>query len=289
MGFTGKYLAAALHAAGYVVFGLSHKPEKIIPNSIKKVYVGDLADAASLSKVIDEVQPDIVIHLAAIAFVAHGDVEAIYSTNIIGSRNLLQALSIAKKMPKSVLMASSANIYGNNVSGMLDESVSPAPANDYAVSKLSMEYVARLYKDKLPIIIARPFNYTGVGQSENFLIPKIVSHIRRKAPIIELGNLDVARDFSDVRTVVQYYKGLVEQPAAIGGCFNICSGKAYTLEEVLKIVNSIAQYDIEVVVNPSFVRAQEVKILIGSPVKLRNTIDSIQDISLTETLNWMIK
>ena len=119
------------------------------------------------------------------------------------------------------------------VNGTLDETTPPAPSNDYAVSKLAMEYMARLYESRLPIVITRPFNTIGVGQSDSFLIPKIISHTRKRATLIELGNLDVARDFSDVRIVVQLYQRLLDTPAAVGQTFNVCSGKAWTLNEVL--------------------------------------------------------
>ena len=229
------------------------------------------------------------LHLAAIAFVAHGDVASIYETNLIGSRNLLEAVVQAAVNPKAVLLASSANVYGNATGGMLDESTPPAPANDYAVSKLAMEYVSRLFQDRMPIIVARPFNYTGVGQTENFLLPKIVAHVRRKASIIELGNLNVARDFSDVRMVVRCYRRLLEHPKAIGETFNVCSGKAHTLQEILDAIRTISGHDFEVRVNPAFVRANEVKYLLGSRRKLEDLIGSITDTTLTDTLRWMIE
>ena len=289
-GLTGRHLAYELSQAGYEVFGVAHKsPEKVIPAS-KSVYFCDLDNTAALSHVIEKVQPDVVIHLAAIAFVAHGDIETIYRTNLIGSRNLLEAISRSSKLPASVLLASSANVYGNTSEGILDESTPPAPANDYAVSKLAMEYMARLYKDRLPIIIVRPFNYTGVGQSESFLLPKIVNHVRRRAPVIELGNLDVARDFSDVRNVVRFYRHLLSTPAAIGETFNICSGQAYTLRDVLLMVREISGHDFEVRVNPAFVRSNEVKILLGSRAKLDAALaERIPEIPLHETLRWMLE
>lgn len=288
-GFTGRYMAAELHQAGYEVVGLVHKPLTSTVPGLKTAYVCDLGNAAGLVEVMEAVQPDIVVHLAAIAFVAHGDVEAIYRTNLVGSRNLLEALTRCSKSPQAVLLASSANVYGNGTAGELDETTPPAPANDYAVSKLAMEYMARLYADRLPIIIARPFNYTGLGQSESFLLPKIVSHIKRRAPVIELGNLDVARDFSDVRMVVQYYRKLLETPEAIGGTYNVCSGRAYTLQEVLDTVRAVSGHDFKVRVNPAFVRENEVKVLLGSRGRLEAVVGAIPAIPLQDTLRWMLE
>ncbi|MHB8921492.1 MAG: GDP-mannose 4,6-dehydratase [Halothiobacillus sp.] len=288
-GFTGRYMAAELHAAGFDVFGLAHKsPENPIPG-VQTVYGADLGDQAALIKVIEEVRPDVVVHLAAISFVAHGDAAEIYAANVVGTRNLLEALVRSNLNMQAVLVASSANIYGNAREGMLDETTPAAPANDYAVSKLAMEYVARLYADRLPLITVRPFNYTGVGQSENFLLPKIVNHVRRHAPVIELGNLDVARDFSDVRMVVAYYRHLLECPAAIGQVINVCSGQAYTLREVLDKVRAISHHDFDVRVNPAFVRANEVKILVGDRDRLLSLVHDVPDIPLEDTLRWMLE
>lgn len=288
-GFTGRYLAAELSQAGYEVFGTVHKKDQTTVAGVQATYVCDLGDPARLAEVIDEVQPDVVAHLAAIAFVAHGDANAIYTTNLIGSRNLLEALSHASKPVRAVLMASSANVYGNSTKGILDETTPLAPANDYAVSKLAMEHMARLYQGRLPITIARPFNYTGVGQDDNFLLPKIVSHVKRHAPVIELGNLQVARDFSDVRVVVQYYRRLLEAPSTVGETYNVCSGVAYTLDQVLNMVRTIAGYDFEVQVNPAFVRANEVKLLVGNRHKLDAAVGQIDSVDLINTLEWMIR
>jgi nucleoside-diphosphate-sugar epimerase len=288
-GFTGQYLAAELDRAGYEVFGLTYLPSEAGLAGVKASYACDLCDPARLARVVEEVQPDVVVHLAAISFVAHGDVDAIYRTNVIGTRNLLEALARASKPVKSVLLASSANVYGNAVGGVLDESTPPAPANDYAVSKLAMEYVAALYRERLPITLVRPFNYTGVGQDENFLLPKIVSHVRRRAPVIELGNLDVARDFSDVRMVVAYYRRLLETPGAHGEVYNVCSGHAYTLNEILDMVRAISGHHFEVRVNPAFVRANEVKSLVGSRAKLDAAVGNVAGIPLPDTLRWMIE
>ena len=289
-GFTGRYLAAELQRAGYEVHGLVHKPVASgkVPG-VSALHLADLSDAARLAAVVNEVQPDKVAHLAAIAFVAHGDIEAIYRTNLVGTRHLLEALAQSNAPLDAVLLASSANVYGNSVGGVLDENTPPAPANDYAVSKLAMEYAARLYAGRLPLIMARPFNYTGVGQAESFLIPKIVNHVRRRAPLIELGNLDVARDFSDVRNVVQLYRRLLEAPAAVGQTLNVCSGQAWSLNDVLAMVREISGHDFEVRVNPAFVRQNEVKTLLGSRAKLDAVVGEVPEITLRDTLRWMLE
>jgi nucleoside-diphosphate-sugar epimerase len=283
-GFTGYYLARELEEAGYQVFGTAHGAE-----AQGEGVVGlDLCDRQGVQRLVAEVQPDVVAHLAAISFVAHGDVDAIYRVNILGTRNLLEALAALQKKPRAVLVASSANIYGNTNVEVISETELALPANDYAVSKLAVEHVARLWMDKLPIVVTRPFNYTGVGQSENFLLPKIVSHFQRHAAQIELGNLDVARDFSDVRMVVQAYVRLIQKIPA-GKTFNICSGKSYTLREVLALMAQIAGYEIDVRVNPAFVRANEVKKLMGDPSKLIRHIGELPNFSLSDTLQWMLQ
>jgi nucleoside-diphosphate-sugar epimerase len=281
-GFTGRYVAHELRAAGYEVFGT------ITPGHTPGAgeFAVDLGDRAGLAAMVQQVKPDVVAHLAAIAFVGHGDVEQIYRVNVAGTRNLLEALAGLEKKPSAVLLASSANIYGNTEVGVIGEDVPAAPANDYAVSKLAMEFMAKLWQDKLPLIVVRPFNYTGIGQHENFLLPKIVSHFRRKAADIELGNLHVWRDFSDVRMVAQSYRRLLAAAPA-GQTFNICSGHGYSLGEALDMMADIAGYRINVHVNPAFVRANEVVRLVGDNHRLVNTTGPLAAVPLADTLRWM--
>jgi nucleoside-diphosphate-sugar epimerase len=281
-GFTGLHLAQELRAAGYRVFGtalVAGQPETDVFNV-------DLCDRAAVASMVEQVKPDVVAHLAGIAFVAHSDAEQMYRVNIVATRNLLEALAACPHKPSSVLLASSAHIYGNARVEVIDELVEAAPMGDYAVSKLAMEYMARLWNDKLPITIVRPFNYTGVGQHENFLLPKIVSHFRRKARDIELGNLNIARDFSDVRVVSQSYRRLLSVAPA-GEAFNICSGTAHSLLEVIGMMEQIAGYRIEVKVNPAFVRANDVLRLTGNRAKLDAAIGPVAPIALLDTLRWM--
>lgn len=288
-GFTGRYLADVLMAQGHEVFGIGHNEGETASAGVSEVFHCDLGDISRLAKVISDVQPDHVAHLAAIAFVAHNDVDEMYRTNVIGTRHLLDALVKLAKAPESVLLASSANIYGNAREGVIDETIPPAPANDYGVTKLVSEYVANLFRGRLPIIIVRPFNYTGVGQANNFIIPKIIDHVRRKAPEIELGNLNVARDFSDVRTVVNAYARLLAAPAAIGETINVCSGHATSLGEILEMVRKLSGHDFTVSVNPAFVRSNEVKSLCGDPSRLKSIIGPLNQPTLEETLGWMLE
>jgi nucleoside-diphosphate-sugar epimerase len=283
-GFTGYYVAHELEAAGYRVFGTAMPGAAAGPD----VFAVDLCDRAALGAMVEQVQPDVVVHLAGIAFVAHGDVEQIYRVNVAGTRNLLEALAGARRRASAVLLASSANVYGNASVPVIDEAVAPAPANDYAVSKLAMEYMARLWMDKLPIVIVRPFNYTGLGQDEHFLLPKIVAHFRRRERRIALGNLGIARDFSDVRMVARCYRGLLAAAPA-GETFNVCSGRSHSLADVLDLCSEIAGYRIEVQVDPAFVRANDVLTLSGSNEKLARVIGPLAPPALIDTLRWMVQ
>ncbi|CAN5642294.1 GDP-mannose 4,6-dehydratase [soil metagenome] len=284
-GFTGRYLAEQLQSRGYEIAGLEAFAQ---PAGAYEMHVCNLNDRKGLADVVARVQPDVVAHLAAISFVAHGDADEIYRTNVAGTRNLLEALAGAPRKPGSVLLASSANIYGNALVDPITEDTPASPANDYAVSKLAMEYMARLWAGQLPITIVRPFNYTGVGQSPNFLIPKIVDHFRSGAAGIELGNIEVARDFSDVRTVAAIYARLLELAPA-GQVFNVCSGRAITLQQVLDMMQALTGRSMEVAINPAFVRANEVKTLRGSQDKLAAVVGELERPAFEQTLQWMLE
>jgi nucleoside-diphosphate-sugar epimerase len=271
-GFTGRHLCEALDQAGHEVCKLS----------------ADLLDRAALERTVAEVQPERVAHLAAISFVAHGDVEAIYRVNIVGTRNLLAALAELSQKPAGVMLVSSANIYGNAPEGLIDESVSPAPANDYAVSKFAMEAMAHLWQSQLPLTVVRPFNYIGRGQSKDFVIAKIADHIRRRAPVIELGNLDVERDFSDVRRVVDAYLRLLSLDKPPTGPLNVCSGQGTSLREIIELACELGGHRPEIRVNPAFVRANEVRVLVGNPAALESCIGPLKTYSLRETMTWIL-
>lgn len=285
-GFTGRYMAARLRADGYAIHGTVQSAADLdaAQASADQIHTLDLREPRAVAEAMDAIRPDVVVHLAGIANVAHDDIANIWLVNVVGTRNLLAALSKLDTPPRAILLASSANVYGNATEGVIDEEVPPQPANDYAASKLAMEFAARTFK--LPLIFARPFNYTGVGQSTDFLLPKIVDHYARRANTISLGNTDVSRDFSDVRFVVDAYARLLDAVPA-GETFNVCSGVGHTLGDVLDTLARIAGYAIDVKVDPRFVRANEVRTLTGSSAKLRTAIGDLKPIPLEDTLRWM--
>lgn len=274
-GFTGRFFEQAAVAAGHQVVPLQ----------------ANLADKAGLMAEVATMAPEAVVHLAAISFVGHADDSAFYAVNTVGTTHLLQALSALPQKPQKVLLASSANVYGNCEASPIAETQAPAPVNHYAMSKLAMEHMARTFLDRLPIVITRPFNYTGPGQASNFVIPKLVSHYARRAPVVELGNLQVEREFNDVRTVCDAYLALLAygQP---GEVYNVCSGQPYTLQHVMDTLTELTGHTLEAKVNPAFVRANEVHRLCGNPAKLQLMCSvsnfRLMQPSLREILAWLL-
>jgi GDP-6-deoxy-D-talose 4-dehydrogenase len=288
-GFTGRHLAPRLEAAGYEVWGTlapgtAQRDDPLLRRHPWRY--ADLLDPDALQAAVADARPEVVVHLAACAHVAHSDPHTLYLVNVVGTRNLLAALARLDPPPRAVLLASSANVYGNARQDRLDETAPPQPANDYAVSKLAMEYAARLWCDALPIVIARPFNYTGVGQGDTYLLPKLVAHYARGDARITLGNLDISRDFSDVGDLADAYARLLDHAPA-GQLFNICSERAYSLKEVLAMLARIAGYVIDVRIDPELVRGNEVRTLLGSRAKLRDLIGAQPLTPLETTLRRM--
>jgi nucleoside-diphosphate-sugar epimerase len=228
----------------------------------------DLTDPDAAKASLRLLNPDIVVHLAGLAFVAEDDVQSFYRVNVLGTINLLQALFEQRKKPARILIASSANVYGNAGHDSITEEICPAPVNHYGASKLAMEHMVRTWFNRLPIVITRPFNYTGPGQDERFVIPKIIAHYQRRAASISLGDTHVERDFTDIEDVIDAYIRLLESDVH-SEIVNICSGRAISVDEVISEMNRIAGYAIEVRYQPELMRASEIKRLVGSSEKLR--------------------
>lgn len=271
-GFTGQHVTRAASDTGYEIYPLH----------------ADLTDAQAIATEIAAIAPTHVIHLAAISAVTHADELAIYRVNLFGTLHLLDALANLPKAPEKILLASSANVYGNTDTNPITESICANPISHYAMSKLAMEHMATTYCAKLPIIFTRPFNYTGVGHDERFVIPKIIRHFAHKETNIELGNIDVEREFNDVRTVCDIYLKLLEH-GQTGEKYNICSGNPIKLREVLSILEELTEHYPNITINPAFVRKNEIQTLCGSSAKLEATIGKIKHYSLRETLTWMLE
>ncbi|MCK5871254.1 MAG: GDP-mannose 4,6-dehydratase [Methylococcales bacterium] len=281
-GFTGRYVAQKFEDSGYkIIRTTQNKPQQ-------NEWLCELSDAKSLERVLEATQPVGIIHLAGLAFVGHGDNSDFYQTNTVGTINLLQAIDTVGLNPEKIIIASSANVYGNPDVEVISENTPINPINHYAVSKVAMELMVKTWFDRFPIAIVRPFNYTGVGQNKNFLIPKIVDHYCQQKQVIELGNLDIARDFSDVRDVAKAYFNLFESSIS-SETINFCSGHTVTLSKIMTMMNSIAGYDIDITVNPDFVRKNEIKTLCGDHRKMQKLLGSTVAIPFIETLKAMYR
>ena len=270
-GFTGKHFAKSAHDYGHEVIALQ----------------ADLTDTKAVKQEVLQAAPEAVVHLGAISFVGHADTSAFYKVNVIGTLNLLDALAALAQPPRSILLASSSNVYGNCEQSPITEEQPPAPVNHYAMSKLAMEYMAKTYLDRLPLFFVRPFNYIGPGQEESFIIPKLVAHFARRAEIVELGNIEVEREFNDVRFICEAYLQLLKK-AEPGEVYNICSGKPVTLKSVLELLGQITKHHLQIKINPVFARSNEIHRLCGSPAKLHSVVGNILLPTLNDTLDWML-
>jgi len=255
-GFTGYHLKNVLSEHGFECVGLNC----------------DLLDRKKVFSRVLELSPEYVIHLAGISFAGEENVDSIYNVNVIGSINLLDSLSELDILPSKVILSSSAVVYGNSNVSVLNESMSPKPLNHYGCSKLAMEFMAQNYAHKFPVLIVRPFNYTGPLHDKRFLIPKIVDAYRNKLQVLDVGNLEISREFNDVRDVVNSYRLLMTTDSA-AGIVNICSGKSIKLLSIIEIMDDITNLKMDVRVNKKFIRENDITDLSGDPSKLNMLIN----------------
>lgn len=267
-GFTGQHLIGALAARGHAV----------VPST------ADLTRPDEVRRTVMETAPDAVIHLAALSYVPDGEGERVYAVNTVGSDNLLRALAQLRRKPRRIILASSSQVYGL-AAGMVDEDAPVAPVNHYGASKAAMEFIARA-REALPLSITRPFNYTGRGQEPRFLVPKLVDAFRRREPQIELGNIDVERDISDVRWIVACYVALLEAraPEAV---YNLCSGASVSIRELIGALRRLTGHEAEIVVKAELVRETDIRRQVGDPSRIDRIVDTPRP-SIEETLAWML-
>lgn len=280
-GFTGAYAEAEFSERGYQVVGLTNSDQ-----AHPGWHQCDLRDRTSLFRLIQRTRPTAILHLAGIASPVHENQAEFYESNTVGTMNLLDALAAHSDQITKVVLASSSNVYGAQA-GSLDENKPIQPKGHYATSKAAMELMARNYFESLPIVIARPFNYTGVGQTDKFVVPKIVNHFRDRVPTIQLGNVDVERDFMDVRDTVAAYLAILESRDS-GFAVNICSGRAVSLNYVISTLSSLAGHQLTVEVNPDFVRSNDIPLVTGDPSNLTKRTGFKPRFQIEDTLNWML-
>lgn len=273
-GFVGRYLVEALRRDAIHVLacgGPRDEGDGIFPI--------DLADAGSLRAALDAACPDVVFHLAAQTFVPdslQAPLET-FEVNALGTARLAEAVrAYGADPPPRILFTSSAEVYGVRDPGdyPLRETLALRPVNPYGASKAAAEAMllslARTYG--LDVVIARAFNTIGPNQSERFVVASLAAQLARIAagaqPQMYVGSLSSARDFLDVRDVVEAYLALARRGEG-AQVYNVCSGRAVTIADVLRELITIAHVPVEVREDAQRLRAVENPLSVGSPQRLR--------------------
>lgn len=270
-GFTGRYVTAELDRRAVAWTAIAC----------------DLREAGHVEEHVRSTPFTHLIHLAGIAYANSDDWMSYYRVNHLGAFGLLDAA--ARHRPGArCLIASSAQVYGFPEVELIGEDHPCRPYGHYGASKLAMEVSASLLQGPLDILVTRPFNYTGVGQEDRFLIPKLVKLFRERAPVVELGNTAIARDFSDVRMVSRLYCDLLLSTPA-NGALNICTGKMLPLDSIIDRLREMTGHDPEIRVNPEFVRASDPLAFGGDPARLERAVGYTVDVDFGETLAWMLE
>ncbi len=256
----------------------------------------DLTDPHSLSDLWPHM-PDAVIHLAGQTFVpeAFRDPARTFDINLLGTLNLLQALK-ARGFQGSFLYVSSGDVYGQVSENDLPitEQQAPCPRNPYAVSKISAEFLSLQWglSEGWPVLVARPFNHIGSGQKDSFVIASAARQIIRikqglQAPQLEVGDIDVSRDFLDVGDVVSAYFALLEKGQA-GQVYNICSGREQSIRSLIEQLADLAEVTMQLVQDPARMRRADQRRVCGSHERLTKTTGWTPDITTQQSLRAIL-
>ncbi|MCP3682746.1 MAG: NAD-dependent epimerase/dehydratase family protein [bacterium] len=271
-GFVGPHLVNQLVSEGDTVFGFDRNKSEI---KNCETYSCDITNKADVLDKIIKIKPDKIFHLAGQSSVEKSwDIPDITKkVNVEGTRILLDAVIRAKISPK-ILIVSSAEVYGSPKKTPIKETQPVNPESPYAESRVEQEKLAmEYYKKGLHIIISRSFNHSGPNQPPVFVCSDFAKQIveierNNQEPIMHVGNLDVKRDFTDVRDVVIAYS-LALKKAPFGEIYNICSGNAHFIRELLGILISSSKMDIQVKQEEDRIREKDSPILEGDNSKFK--------------------
>ncbi len=288
-GFVGRHLGAALRARGHAVF----ETDRVARDDVLAV---DVTDEPEVRGAFELVRPDAVAHLAAQAFVPESlrDPRGTLDVNVLGTLHVLRAAEAlyAQGARVRVVVASSADVYGAQPSGAypLRESTAPAPQNPYAASKIAAEALALAYARSFGVdaVVTRAFNHVGPGQDERFAVAGFAAQIARAATaggtVVRVGNLDAQRDVLDVRDVCDAYALLLEGAGEAGEIYNVCSGTATPVRELLRNLIATARVPVEVREDPDRLRPADIPMSVGDAAKLRAATGWSQRIPLAAAL-----
>lgn len=254
-GFVGRYLANEFLNHGYSVYGSDMNNNGTLPMRVK-FYEANLLDAGSVHTVVQKTSPDMIINLAAISSVGQSwsIPQTTMSVNVIGALNIMEAAKRCNPMPKVMFIGSSEEYEVSDKP--LNESTPLNANNPYGISKVAQEQFAQMYSKNfgLQIYCVRSFNHTGVGQRDSFVLPsfcKQAAEIEKsgKPGVIEVGNLAVKRDFSHVKDIVKAYRMIIESDDS-SIIYNVGSGQAFSLRELLNYIVGLSGVDIQIKVDP---------------------------------------
>ncbi|NIM58968.1 MAG: NAD-dependent epimerase/dehydratase family protein [Candidatus Aminicenantes bacterium] len=299
-GFVGHHLIDLLSSSECEISGTFFPDEPGIEDGCggKDISCVDIRSEEKVFETIKKTQPNWIFHLAAVSNVRHSWEKRTdtLETNIMGTFYLFEAAR--KFAPKvRILFISSSDVYGILVptEKALKEEDSFHVVNPYAFTKVSGEILSKFYAEveNLDIIIARSFSHTGPGQSPDFVCSDWALQIARiekglAKPVIEVGNLNGKRDFTDVRDIVKAYVLLLEKGRR-GEVYNVCSGKAAALREILDLLLSFSSQKIEVQVDSSKLRKADIPLLLGDNQKLKKETSWEPEISLKQSLSDLLE
>lgn len=258
-GFVGSYLCKEFLNNGYKVSGTDKGEGSALPSEVD-FYKTDLMQADEVKKLIGQIQPDIIVNLAAISSVgaSWNMPQTTMAINVIGALNIMEAARKSEQKPRILFVGSSEEyVISENP---LDENTQLNANNPYGISKVTQEQLAKLYREQygLKIYCVRPFNHTGIGQRDTFVLPSFCKQVAeidksRKDGKIQVGNLKVKRDFSHVKDVVRAYRMIVESDNC-NQIYNVGSGNAYSLEDMLTYIIGLSDQNIEIEVDQNRIR-----------------------------------